>query len=39
MKYRPELEKYSTTNGAHCDGSGIRFCTDIGADVADMDCV
>lgn len=25
-KYRPDLLSFSTTNGAHCDGSGIRFC-------------
>lgn len=30
---------YSTTNGAHCDGSGIKMSIDIGADVADMECV
>lgn len=30
---------YSTTNGAHCDGSGTRMAVAIGADVADMDRV
>lgn len=38
-KYRPDLLNYATSNGAHCDGSGIRLSQEIGADVADMDRV
>lgn len=38
-KYRPELLDLSTTNGAHCDGSGVRMAEAIGAMLKDMDKV
>lgn len=39
QKFRPDLAHLPTTNGDHCDGSGIRFAEDIGADVVDMNYV
>jgi len=36
LKFRPDLKDYATTNGPHCDGSGIKFSSDVGADVQDM---
>lgn len=36
MKHRPDLAHLPTTNGDHCDGSGIRFSEAIGAETVDM---
>jgi len=36
LKYRPDLERYSTTNGDHCTGDGIKLAQEIGASVVDM---
>jgi flavocytochrome c len=36
-KYRPDLLDYSTTNGEHCTGDGIKLAEEIGADTVDMD--
>lgn len=33
---RPDLLSFSTTNGDHCDGSGIKMAQDIGANTVDM---
>lgn len=39
LKHRPDIAHLPTTNGDHCDGSGIRFSEDIGADTVDMTSV
>lgn len=39
LTVRPDLEKYSTTNGEHCTGDGIKMATAIGADVDDLSLV
>jgi flavocytochrome c len=39
LKHRPELEKFSTTNGEHCTGDGIKMALAIGADVDDLTLV
>jgi succinate dehydrogenase/fumarate reductase flavoprotein subunit len=38
-KYRPDLleKKLSTTNGPHCTGDGLKFCSAAGAGLSDMD--
>jgi len=39
LKYRPDLERYSTTNGDHCTGDGIKLAQEIGASLVDMEFV
>lgn len=39
QKHRPDLVGVPTTNGSFADGSGIRFGTDLGANLIDMDKV
>ena len=38
-KYRPDLLPLPTTNGDHCDGSGIKLALEVGSDVVDMEWV
>jgi len=38
-KYRPDLLPLPTTNGDHCDGSGIKLAVAAGADLVDMEWV
>eukprot|EP01080_Neovahlkampfia_damariscottae_P007556 gene7556-11879_t len=39
LKHRPELEKFSTTNGEHCTGDGLKMALSIGADTDDLSLV
>jgi len=39
LKYRPDLERYATTNGDHCTGDGIKMSQEIGGSVIDMEYV
>lgn len=39
MKYRPDLEKFSTTNGAHCTGDGLKMTVKAGGDLVDMEWI
>lgn len=39
MKYRPDLEKFSTTNGPHCTGDGLKMTQKIGGDLVDMEWI
>lgn len=39
LKYRPDLEKFCTTNGPHCTGDGIKMVEKIGGDLVDMEWV
>jgi len=36
-KYRPDLLGFSTTNGDHCTGDGIKMAEEIGASLVDME--
>lgn len=36
-KYRPDLLGFSTTNGDHCTGDGIKMSEEIGASLVDME--
>jgi len=38
-KHRPDLLDFSTSNGAHCDGSGVRMAEAVGAELRDMERV
>lgn len=38
-KYRPELLKFSTTNGDHCTGDGLKMGAAVGAGLVDMEHV
>lgn len=38
-KYRPDLLKFSTTNGPHCTGDGCKMTQKIGGDLVDMEWV
>jgi len=38
-KVRPDLLGYSTTNGDHCTGDGIKIASAIGADAVDLEYV
>lgn len=38
-KFRPDLLGYSTTNGDHCTGDGIKIASAIGADAVDLEYV
>lgn len=37
FKHRPDLEKFATTNGAHCTGDGIKMAQAIGGALKDME--
>lgn len=39
LSVRPDLERFSTTNGEHCTGDGIKMATAIGAEVDDLSLV
>lgn len=39
FKHRPDLEKFATTNGAHCTGDGIKMAQAIGGALKDMEQV
>ena len=39
MKYRPDLAKFSTTNGPHCTGDGLKMTQKIGGDLVDMEWI
>jgi flavocytochrome c len=39
MKYRPDLGSFSTTNGPHCTGDGLKMTEKIGGDLVDMEWV
>lgn len=39
LKYRPDLEKFSTTNGNHCTGDGLKMTQKIGGDLVDMEWI
>ena len=39
LKHRPELEKFSTTNGEHCTGDGIKMSLNVGGDTDDLSLV
>ena len=38
-KYRPELLSFSTTNGDHCTGDGLKMGAAVGASLVDMQYV
>lgn len=38
-KYRPDLLSYSTTNGPHCTGDGLKMTQKVGGDLVDMEWV
>ena len=39
MKYRPDLASFSTTNGPHCTGDGLKMTQKIGGDLVDMEWI
>ena len=39
MKYRPDLEKFCTTNGPHCTGDGLKMALKVGGDLVDMEWI
>eukprot|EP00398_MALV-I-01_sp_L67-1_P000385 gene385-690_t len=38
-KYRPDLMKLPTTNGAHCTGDGIRMAEEVGSKLVDREWI
>eukprot|EP00013_Stygamoeba_regulata_P028765 CAMPEP_0177645714 /NCGR_PEP_ID=MMETSP0447-20121125/9393_1 /TAXON_ID=0 /ORGANISM="Stygamoeba regulata, Strain BSH-02190019" /LENGTH=516 /DNA_ID=CAMNT_0019148209 /DNA_START=116 /DNA_END=1662 /DNA_ORIENTATION=- len=39
LTHRPDLKSFSTTNGEHCTGDGIKFSMEVGAGLVDIECV
>jgi len=39
LKYRPDLEKFATTNGPHCTGDGLKMTQKVGGDLVDMEWI
>ena len=39
IKYRPDLAKFSTTNGPHCTGDGLKMTEKVGGELVDMEWI